>query len=79
MLDMFLSAPKDARVAMAAHGIDYAAFCPGAPERYDYAAHAAQGLAAALADNRVPDFLEKISRDSADLAVYRCGANRAAL
>jgi len=40
MLDMFLAAPDDAKAKMAAHGIDTVAFCPGVPERYDYAAGA---------------------------------------
>jgi len=71
MLDMFLAAPDDAKVKMAAHGIDTVAFCPGAPERYDYAAGAPAGLAAALAKGDVPDFLERIPLPGSDLAVYR--------
>jgi hypothetical protein len=71
MFDMFLSAPADARPLMAKHDVRYVAFCPGAPERYDYARWAPQGLAAALAEGRVPDFLEKISAAGADLDVYR--------
>jgi hypothetical protein len=71
MLDMFLGAPNDAKVRMAMHGIDYVAFCPGAPERYDYAASAPAGLAAALSRNNIPSFLERIPLDGTDLAVYR--------
>lgn len=71
MFDMFLATPDKARALMAARGIDYVAFCPGAPERYDYAARAPKGLAAALADDHVPNFLQRISRDGADLALYR--------
>jgi len=71
MLDMFLGAPNDAKARMAAHRIDYVAFCPGAPERYDYAARAPAGLAAALSRNDVPGFLEKIPLTSSDLAIYR--------
>ena len=71
MLNMFLSAPNDAKVRMAAYGIDYVAFCPGAPERYDYVASAPAGLAAALNRNDIPSFLERIPLDGTDLAVYR--------
>ncbi len=71
MFDMFLATPEHARTIMAEHGIDYVAFCPGAPERYEYAARAPNGLAAALADNRTPGFLEKISPDGAKLSLYR--------
>ena len=71
MLDMFLAAPDDAKAKMAAHGIDTVAFCPGAPERYDYAAGAPAGLAAALARGDVPGFLERIPLPGSDLAVYR--------
>ena len=62
MLDMFLAAPDDAKAKLAAHGIDTVAFCPGAPERYDYAAGAPAGLAAALGRGDEPGFLERIPR-----------------
>jgi hypothetical protein len=71
MLDMFLAAPNDAKVRMDTRGIDYVAFCPGAPERYDYAAGAPAGLAAALSHNDVPGFLERIPLHGTDLVVYR--------
>ena len=56
---------------MAAHGIDYVAFCPGAPERYDYVASAPAGLAAALYRGDVPGFLERVPLAGTDLVVYR--------
>ena len=34
MFDIFLGAPGEAPARMQALGIDYVAFCPGAPERY---------------------------------------------
>ncbi len=82
MLDAFLAptdgvlAPMDGAAAssverLRALGIDYVAFCPGAPERHNYAAAAPDGLAAALARGDVPDFLERIPLDGTDLAVYR--------
>jgi hypothetical protein len=71
MLDMFLATPNDAKLRMDAHGIDYVAFCPGAPERYDYAASAPAGLAAALSRGDVPGFLERIPLHGTDLVVYR--------
>ena len=72
MLDVFLG-PRRARprARLAALGVDYVAFCPGAPERHNYAAAAPDGLAAALARGEVPDFLERIPLDGTDLAVYR--------
>jgi hypothetical protein len=71
MLDMFLGAPDYGKVRMDARGIDYVAFCPGAPERYDYAASAPTGLAAALSRGDVPGFLERILLHGTDLVVYR--------
>lgn len=71
MLDMFLSTPDEAKARMAAHGVDYVAFCPGAPERYNYVARAPDGLAAALYRGDVPSFLERIPMPDTDLAVYR--------
>jgi hypothetical protein len=71
MLDMFLAAPDAAKVQMAARGIDYVAFCPGAPERYNYVAVAPESLVAALSRNEIPGFLERIPLDDTDLVVFR--------
>ena len=71
MLDMFLASPDFAQARMAARGIDYVAFCPGAPERYNYVAAAPDSLAAALSKNRPPVFLEWIPADATDLVIYR--------
>jgi hypothetical protein len=71
MLDVLLAAPDDAGARLAALGIDYVAFCPGAPERYNYIRSAPGGLAAALARGETPAFLERIALDGTDLAVYR--------
>jgi hypothetical protein len=71
VLDMFLGAPNDAKVRMATHDIDYVAFCPGAPERYNYVASAPNSLVAALSRNNVPSFLERVPLNGTDLAVYR--------
>ena len=56
---------------LAALGVDYVAFCPGAAEGYIYAAAAPEGLAAALARGDVPEFLERIPLEGTTLAVYR--------
>ena len=71
VLDMFLGAPNDAKVRMATHDIDYVAFCPGAPERYNYVASAPNSLVAALSRNDVPSFLERVPLNGSNLAVYR--------
>jgi hypothetical protein len=71
MLNLFLRAPDEAKERLAALGVDYVAFCPGAPERHNYAAAAPDGLVAALARGDVPDFLERIPLDGTNLAVYR--------
>jgi hypothetical protein len=71
MLDIFMGAPEQAQARMAARGIDYVAFCPGAPERYNYAARAPGSLVAALSRNEAPDFLEKVPFPGIDLVVYR--------
>jgi hypothetical protein len=69
MLDLFLGRPDNTRVA--ALGVDYVAFCPGAPERHNYAAAAPDGLAAVLGRGETPDFLERIPRERTDLVLYR--------
>jgi hypothetical protein len=71
MLDMMLAAPAEAERRMAARGVDYVAFCPGAPERYNDAAAAPNSLAAALANDQAPAFLERIAFEGTDLAVYQ--------
>ena len=71
MLDMFLAAPDDAKARMATRGIDYVAFCPGAPERYNYVAAAPDSLVAALSKNQPPGFLDRIPADATDLVIYR--------
>ena len=71
MFDIFLGTPSEAAARIAARGVDYVAFCPGAPERYNYAANAPGGLAAALGRGEVPDALERIPLDGTDLAVFR--------
>src|SRR5262249_21331691 len=38
MFDVFLGRPEEAGARLAARGIDYVAFCPGSPERHNYAA-----------------------------------------
>jgi hypothetical protein len=71
MLDVFLGAPDDAAMRLKALGVDYLAFCPGAPERHNYAAAAPHGLAATLGRGDVPAFLERIALDGTELVVYR--------
>ena len=71
MLDVFLGAPSEAAARLKAIGADYLAFCPGAPERHNYAAAAPDGLAAALGRGETPPFLERIPLDGTALAVYR--------
>jgi hypothetical protein len=71
MFDVFLGSPGDAATRIAELGIDYVAFCPGAPERYTYAAAAPAGLAAALGRGDVPAWLERLALDGTDLLVYR--------
>jgi hypothetical protein len=71
MFDVFLGAPGDAAARIAELGVDYIAFCPGAPERYTYAAAAPAGLAAALGRGDMPAWLERLAVDGTDLIVYR--------
>jgi hypothetical protein len=71
MLDVFLAPPDEAAARLKALGVDYVVFCPGAPERYNYAAYAPEGLAAALSRGEVPTFLERLALAGTDLAVYR--------
>src|SRR2546423_1702703 len=47
-LATWLAPPDEAAVRLKALGVDYVAFCLGAPERYNYAAYAPDGLVAAL-------------------------------
>jgi hypothetical protein len=69
MLDLFLGRPDGAWLA--ALNVDYVAFCPGAPERHNYAAAAPDGLAAVLGRGETPDFLERIPLERTDLVLYR--------
>lgn len=71
MFDVFLGRPEEAGARMAARGVDYVAFCPGAPERHNYAAAAPEGLAAALGRGEIPAALERIPLDGTDLMVFR--------
>jgi hypothetical protein len=71
MLDVFLAAPQEAKARLAALGVDYIAFCPGAPERYNYVRSAPEGLAATLTRGETPAFLERIPLGGTDLVVYR--------
>ena len=71
MLDIFLRPAAEASARLSALGADYVAFCPGAPERHNYAAAAPDGLVAVLARGEVPDFLERLPIDGTSLAVYR--------
>jgi hypothetical protein len=71
MFDIFLGRPEEAAARMAARGVDYVAFCPGAPERHNYAAAAPEGLAAALGRSEIPDALERIPLEGTGLMVLR--------
>src|SRR5262249_15601947 len=44
MLDVFLGRADEAAARLKALGVDYVAFCPGAPERYNYARAAPDGF-----------------------------------
>ena len=68
MFDIFLGRAGERPVPrLAALGVDYVAFCPGAPERHNYAAAAPEGLAAALSrGDEVPDGLERIPLEGPD-------------
>lgn len=71
MFDAFLGRPEETGARLAARGVDYVAFCPGAPERHNYAAAAPEGLAAALARGEIPEALERIPLEGTDLMVFR--------
>jgi hypothetical protein len=71
MLDIFLARPQDAAARIAALGVDYVAFCAGAPERYNYVAAAPEGLAAVLNRGETPPFLERVPLEGTDLAVFK--------
>lgn len=71
MLDIFLARPDETKARIAALGVDYIAFCRGAPERYNYAAAAPEGLAAALSRGEVPDFLERVPLDGTGVLVFK--------
>jgi hypothetical protein len=71
MFDVFLGPPEEAPARLADLGVEYLAFCPGAPERHNYAASAPEGLVAALARGEVPAALERVPLDGSDLIVFR--------
>jgi hypothetical protein len=71
MLDVFLAPPQLAKARLDTLDARYVAFCPGAPERFNYARQAPQGLAALLARGEVPPYLERMPLSATDVAVYR--------
>lgn len=71
MLETFMAAPDAAKRKLVAHRIAYVAFCPGAPERYNYVARVPASLVAALSRNEPPSFLERVPLAGTDLVVYR--------
>ncbi len=71
MFDTFLSPPAAAMRRLAGLDVDYIAFCPGAPERFIYAATAPDGLAAALGRGEVPDFLTPVELSGTPVSLYR--------
>jgi hypothetical protein len=71
MFDVFLGRPEEAAARMAARGVDYVAFCPGAPERHNYAVAAPEGLAAALGRGEIPETLERIPLEGTGVMVLR--------
>jgi hypothetical protein len=66
-----LAAPSEAAARMKILGVDYIAFCAGAPDRYNYVASAPEGLVAVLGRGEVPDFLERVALAGTELTVYR--------
>jgi hypothetical protein len=71
MFDVFLGRPEEAGARLAALHVDYVAFCPGSPERHNYAAAAPEGLAAALGRGEIPAALERIPIEGTALMVFR--------
>jgi hypothetical protein len=70
--DLLLGDDATARRVIAEKGIDYVAICPGAPEHFNYARAAPDGLAARLGRGEVPDYLEALPGDAkATLRVFR--------
>ena len=60
-----LGPPNEAVPRLAALGVDYVAFCPGAPERHNYAAAAPEGFAAALSRGLEAASSSSAARESA--------------
>jgi hypothetical protein len=71
MFDVFLARSEEARRRLTELRVDFVAFCPGAPERYAYAAQAPEGLAARLGRGEVPEFLQPVPLGQTPLTLYR--------
>jgi hypothetical protein len=71
MLDVFLGSPDEAQARLAGLGVDYVAFCAGAPEAFNYRQAAPDGLAARLARGLVPKFLIPMATAPTPVLVYR--------
>ncbi len=70
--DLLLGDDAAARRVIAEKDIDYVAICPGAPEHFNYAHAAPQGLSARLGRGEVPDYLQALPGDAkAALRVFR--------
>jgi hypothetical protein len=69
-IDTLLASPAEALTKLKQNGIDYVVMCNGAPELGLYQ-HAKDGLAAQLAQGRVPDFLQQVTCSDGPVRAYR--------
>jgi hypothetical protein len=60
VIRLFVYALPQSREIIARRHVDYVVFCAGAPETVRYGYHGPNGLAAALATGKAPDWLEPV-------------------
>jgi hypothetical protein len=70
-INTFLAPPTEAYASMIANGIDYVVTCADAPEVRLYKHYAPDGLAAQLARDNVPKYLEPVPLGDSPLQAYR--------
>jgi hypothetical protein len=71
VVQAFLAPPAEAYAGLIRHDIDYVVTCAGAPEVRLYKRLAPDGLAAQLARNIVPKYLEPIPLGDSPVQAYR--------
>jgi hypothetical protein len=70
VIGAFLASPEAAYKLVADSGATYFAYCPSLPQMRVFADRAPQGLAAALLEGRIPDWLQRIDLGGSQYQIF---------